>query len=308
VSVQGTPSTILAAAAPGAIPGGAAYEFGASGGAFSLLNQLIATDNAAGDAFGTSTRLDAGRIIVGAPNSATTGAAYIFKIRSESSTAITGIVNDGDFATKSLTGVPYDVFVSVTDGTGGNATPTGSVHVDDSNGGSCDATLSASGDPDGHAVGSCSLTSTFFGTLTMNASYGGDLNFSASSDSVGHDVTGNHLVFNPAPPDVLQGEASSGVIVQLLDGADNLITSDSTTQVTLTVDDSCADPPIVLGTLTLTSGQADFSGVGQKFYTVFTGLSINATPNNAASPATGNINVVANTDILYADGFEDCRL
>jgi len=309
VAIQGSPSTILSAGAPGAVPGGAAYELGSSGGAYSLLNQLVATDNASGDTFGASTRFDSGRIIVGAPNSATTGAAYIFKVKSESLTEFTGIVNDLDFATPSLTGVPYDVFIRVYDNTGGNATPTGSVHIDDSNGGSCDAALSASGAPDGHAVGTCSLTSTFFGNLSVNASYGGDLNFSASSDSVGHDVVGNHLVFNPTPPpDVTQGEAVNGVIVQLLDGANNVITSNSTTQVTLTVDDSCGNTGIVIGTLTLASGQADFTGLGPKFYTVATGLSINATPDDSSSPANGNINVAANADIVFADGFEECRL
>jgi len=33
-----------------------------------------------------------------------------------------------------------------------------------------------------------------------------------------------------------------------------------------------------------------------------------ATPDDASSPASGNINVVLNADILFADGFEDCRL
>jgi len=61
VAIQGSPSTILSAGASGAAPGGAAYEFGSSGGPYSLLNQLVANDNASGDAFGASTRLDAGR-------------------------------------------------------------------------------------------------------------------------------------------------------------------------------------------------------------------------------------------------------
>jgi hypothetical protein len=307
VSIEGTPASYLAAGAPFAnSTAGTAYQYFSSGGAFSLTDQLVATDNAATDNFGSSLSLDSGRILVGAPGkNISVGASYVFKFLAESVTAITGFSTDPD---PSLTGVPYTVTVTVTDGTGGTGTPTGSVHLDDSNGGTCDATLSASGDPDGHAVGSCQLTSSFFGTLTMNASYGGDGSFAPSSASVPHDVTGNHLAFVPSPPpDVLQGNAVAGLTVQVLDGSNALITSDSTTQVTLTVDDSCGNTDSI-GTLTVTNGVADFSGVGPKFYTLATGLSVHAVSSNATTAANDNINVVANTDFVFADGFEDCRL
>ena len=100
----------------------------------------------------------------------------------------------------------------------------------------------------------------------------------------------------------------NGVVVQVLDGANNLISSDSTTQVTLTVDDSCGNTGIVLATLTVTGGSADFSGLGQRFYTVTTGLNIQGVSNDGTSTASSSINVAANPDMIFPDGFEDCRL
>jgi FG-GAP repeat len=312
VSLQGSPFTVLAAGAPQAnSQGGRAFEYGSSGGAFSLLNELLPSDNDPGDVFGSSAKLDAGRVIVGAPAKGP-GAAYIFKVRSASTTTITGIVDDTHFDEDSLTGVPYDVFVSVTDPDVA-ATPTGSVHFDDSNGGSCDAALSES--VLGTATGSCTLTSSFFGSLTMNASYGGDLSFAASSDSVAHTVTGNHFVFDPAPSNVLQGTKETGVVVKLLNGADELI-DDSTTQVTVTANDTCGESGTPIGTLTLTNGMADFSGMGPNFYTVTSNGALNYTAQESpfdamtspASATSGNFDVDADSDIAYADGFEDCRL
>lgn len=308
VSLQGSPITVLAGGAPFANSnGGRAYEFGSTGGAFSLLNELVPTDNAIGDNFGASAQLDAGRIIVGAPfTNLTEGGAYIFKIRSGSTTTITGIVNAGDFATDSLTGVPYDVFVSVVGD--GVTTPTGSVHFDDSNGGACDAPLTE--DTAGTAVGSCSITSNFFGELTLNASFGGDLNFAASSTSAQHKVTGNHFVFDPAPTNVLQGTQETGVVVKLLNGADQVI-DDSTTQVTVSIQDTCGETNII-GTLTLTNGVADFSNLGPKFYTTTTGSALHYTGQEepfvlATSPSSatsGSFDVDANPEFVFYNGFE----
>jgi hypothetical protein len=47
------------------------------------------------------------------------------------------------------------------------------------------------------------ITSNFFGSLTLNASYGGDLNFAASSTS-GTQGYRNHFVFDRLPPNVLR--------------------------------------------------------------------------------------------------------
>ena len=212
--------------------------------------------------------------------------------------------------------MPYTVNVTVTDGSGGTGTPTGSVHLDDSNGGACDALLAPSGAGDGHAAGSCAITSNFFGTLTMNASYGGDASFSASNDSAPHAVTGDHFAFSPStPPNQLEGTETTGVTVQLLDGANNVITSDSTTQVTLIVNDTCGNPDTI-GTVALANGIANFTGIGPKYYTVTSGGALNMNAQQSpfnfltspSSATSGSFDVDANADILHADGFEDCRL
>jgi hypothetical protein len=315
VAIEGTPISVLVASEFLAnAAAGRTFEYGSTGSAYSLLNELVPTPApAAGEIFGSSVAFNAGRALVGSSGgNGNTGEAYVFKLRSESTTGITGIVNPLDLMTDSLTGVPYTVYVSVLDPAVSN-TPQGSVHIDDGNGGSCDASLSE--DQLGLASGSCDLTSSFFGQLTITASFGGDLNLAPSSDSKLHKVTGNHFVFDPnAQTNVVEGETGTGVVVKLLNGADALI-DDSTTQVTVSVQDTCGNPNTV-GTLTLTNGVADFSGIGPKFYTTTTNGALNYTaqespfsPSTSPSSATsGNFDVDANADILFADGFEDCRL
>jgi hypothetical protein len=304
VALQGS---VVAVGAPNANNAGAAsgkaYEFSIAG---APVDTFVATDNAAGDHFGASVSIDGGRAIIGAPfataggGGAADGAAYVFVFQQPSVTSITGFSD-----TPSLTGVPYDVFVHVDHDVGGSGTPTGTVAIDDGNGGTCMATLDGSGD------GSCSLTSTFFGTVSISAIYSGDVAFSSSSDSANHDVTGNHLVFNPAPPpDVLQGEQVNGVVVEVQDGGNNVITSDNTTMVTISVNDTCGNDNVI-ATATVVNGVATFTGVGPKFYTATSGLgdlAISATSDNGTSAVNDNFDVTANVDIVFADGFEDCRL
>ena len=144
----------------------------------------------------------------------------------------------------------------------------------------------------------------------MNASYGGDIAFSASSDSVQHSVTGNHFVFNPVPPpNVLQGDQVSGVVVELHNGADALITSDSTTQVTLSVDDVCGNTDTI-ATQTLAAGVTTFTGVGPRFYAAPTtggAMGIHAAPVIAGpTAANSSIDIIFNAEYIFADGFEDC--
>ncbi|HSC12190.1 MAG TPA: hypothetical protein VLC97_14550 [Rhodanobacteraceae bacterium] len=290
----------LIAGAPGANSNtGAAYEFGGTN--YPLLNQLIpAPSQAAGATFGFSASVNSGRALVGAPTDGAAGSAYVFKFLVPSVTKIVSTSVDPLAAT---TGVPYTVNVKVDHDIGGSGTPTGSVHIDDSAGGSCDAAL------DGTGNGSCDITSNGFGFVTLTATYPGDLTFSPSQDGRQQNVTGNHLVFNPTPPaDVLQGTEFAGT-VEVHNGADLLIASDNTTQVTITVQDSCGDPNTI-GTVTVVNGVATFSGIGQKFYTVSAGLDISAAPQAGSdiALATSNVNVVANSDILFANGYEDCRL
>jgi hypothetical protein len=293
--------TFLTAGAPSANAGaGAAYEYGKSGNSYVLVNNLIASDNATGDSFGTSVAVNSGRALVGAPDAAgTSGAGYVFKFLNASRTVIDGTSDDPN---PSNTGVPYSVNVHVDDNGASVGTPSGTVDVNDGNGGACTVTL----DNTGH--GSCQLTSTFFGALTLNANYNGDFTFSPSTAApLGHTITGNHLVFNPAPPtDVLQGTQFVGT-VEVHDGqpgGGQLISSNSTTQVMITITDSCGTANAI-GPVTVVGGIATFNAIGPRFYTLGTNLSISATSENDAT-ATGNanINVVANPDFIFAGNFE----
>jgi len=301
--------TFLVAGAPFANSnGGKAYEFGLVGGSYSLLNNLIATDNAQGDQFGTSLSVNSSRVAVGAPTgSAGNGLGYVFKFLGSAVVTIPCFSSDPNTCVSqepSLTGVPYTVFVNVVTGDL-PGTPSGTVDLNDSFGGTCTATLDGSGN------GHCTLTSNHFGMLTMLASYNGDSSFAPSSGTRDHTITGNHLAFVPAPANVLQGEQVSGVVVQVLNGANQLITGDSTTQVTLSSTDTCDLLDVnTIATQTVSGGTTTFTGVGPKFYTVTTGgaLVLTATSNNTIVTANSNFDVDPNGDIVFADGFEECRL
>jgi hypothetical protein len=185
VIASGTEFVVGAPHASGGGSGsGKAYLFGNSGGVYSELAFLVATDNAAGDAFGTGVSLDAGRAIVGAPLNASAsiagnGAAYSFIAQIASATSITSISPE-----PSTLNQTYTVSVKVTSSPAGTGTPSGSVSISDGAGSSCTATLNASG------TGSCQLASSSAGTLTVSAIYQGDSIFGASSITATHTVLG----------------------------------------------------------------------------------------------------------------------
>jgi hypothetical protein len=312
VATSGTLAVVGAPLATGAAAGsGKAYEFTATLGIYSQTAALVATNNAAGDNFGTSVALDAGYAVVGAPLATAStgtgnGAAYVFAPPPASiptTTAITSISPE-----PSNINQPYTVNVTVTANIG-VAIPTGSVNVDDGAGGNnCVATLDVTG------AGSCQLNNSASGTLTINATYPGNGPFITSNTSSSHTVIGNHIAFNPSVmPNVLQDDQLNGVSVQVLDGSNALVTSDNATQVTVSIADPCGSlTPISFGTVVVVSGVADFTGVGPHFYTLTTGgaLQLNASSDTSGTTTSGAFDVVANTvdASLFADGFESCRL
>ena len=379
---------------------GKAYLFGPVGGVYQQLDALIASDNAAGDNFGASAALDAGRALVGAPaQSSGNGAGYVFLVAPPTITTITGITPE-----PSVTGQSYAVSVQVTTNPAGSGIPTGSVTVSDGIGSTCTITLDNTG------AGTCSLASSSAGSLTISASYGGTIIFGASSGTATHQVNkaatttaitqdfpdpslvgqtvtmtvsvtpvvpgagtptglvtitddvdlvatctitlslassctlslnalgtsnltatyagdpgfngsvsateshtvtipaGNHLVFvPPSPSDVLRGNQLNGVTVQIQDATNAVVTTDNSTQVTLSV--TACGAPVLFGPVTVTAGIADFTGIGPRFYTVTsTPLLLNADAAGYTTATSGSFNVLANADIVFADGFDGCRL
>lgn len=75
-------------------------------------------------------------------------------------------------------GQPVSVSVNVASQAG---TPAGTVNISSSNGGSCTATLTG-------GSGSCALTPTAAGAITLSAAYAGTAEFFTSSDNVSHTV------------------------------------------------------------------------------------------------------------------------
>lgn len=115
-----------------------------------------------------------------------------------------------DVPDPSTQGAPYTVLVSVA-AVGEGPTPAGDVTVSDGFGKNCDITLNL-------GVGSCELTSTEEGTLTLTAFYHGDANYSASRDSSeDHQVT--YL-----PPAVLFGPDTNPANGSVLTSSINTLT------------------------------------------------------------------------------------
>ena len=115
----------------------------------------------------------------------------------------------------------------------------------------------------------------------------------------------DHLAFTPAPPaSIVQGQALGSVTVTEYDVFGNQVSADNTTQVSL-VAGSCGGT--VLGTQALSGGVVTFN-TAQTFMTVASGVSLSAAAGaNPPSAAAGTFDVTANGDIVFANGFDDCR-
>jgi len=247
---------------------GKAYLFGMVGGAFQQIATLAASDNVAGDNFGASVALDAGRALVGAPvETSGNGAGYVFMVAPPTITAITNIAPE-----PSVVGQSYAVSVQVTTDPAGLGTPTGSVTISDGVGSTCTATLDAAG------TGTCTLASSAAGTLTISASYGGASTFGASSGTETHAVafadsattitqdfpdpstTGQTVSVTVAVAAVAPGAGIPSGPVTITDDLDNTVTC---TIADISVSNSCTLSFNMLGTSNLTAtygGDGGFNG------------------------------------------------
>jgi hypothetical protein len=165
--------------------------------------------------------------------------------------------------------------------------------------------------PDISLANSCTLSFNLLGTSNLTATYGGDPGFNGSVSVLEpHTVTiplGNHLAFVPQQQnDILGGNRLNGVTVQIQDAGNAVVTGDNSTQVTLSV--SACGAPVLFGPVTVTAGIADFTGVGLRFYTIASNLTLNAVATGYTTATSGSFNVLANADLVFADGFDGCRL
>lgn len=214
-------------------------------------------------------------------------------------TAIIAETPDPSFA-----GQNVQVTVSVTPSTSG--TPTGNVMVTDGVV-TCNITLPS-------ATDSCLMVFNVVGTSALVATYAGDANFGGSvSAPVLHTVsapTALHLAFGVEPPaTVLRGTELTGVTVQVLDISNAVVTTDNSTQITLAVPACSGTSLAFIGPVTVVNGIATFTNLPPRFYTLATNLQAGAQSNPAYTPDTSSaFDVIANIDLLFANGFEGCRL
>ncbi|MCL4766174.1 MAG: Ig-like domain repeat protein [Hyphomicrobiaceae bacterium] len=135
---------------------------------------VTATVNASANALSPNTY--AGAISFSSNGGPATRTATLAVTKAQTTTTITSDAPD-----PSVFGEHYPVSVNVLPVAPAAGTPTGTVTVSDDLGNSCPVTLSG-------GAGSCSLPSTQVGTRTLTASYPGDVNFTASSDTESHAI------------------------------------------------------------------------------------------------------------------------
>jgi hypothetical protein len=140
---------------------------------------------------------------------------------------------------------------------------------------------------------------------TLQASAGGK-----SVTSTAFDVTTgteSKLAFVTQPADVEQGTPLGAMSVEIEDGSGNRITSDSSTVVSLSI--SVCGGSVAVGSQTASGGLATFAAPASAFdfYTVASNLQIQASGTGLTAATSQVFNVTANSDMLFADGFDACR-
>ena len=110
------------------------------------------------------------------------------------------------------------------------------------------------------------------------------------------------LVFTTQPADVTQGNVPDSIAVTEEDALGNVVDDNATVDFTV----AACNGTIDVGDVQMVHGVATLNP-SQRFYTAASALQISASiagSNTNSAP----FDVTANTDILFADGLEGCRL
>jgi hypothetical protein len=115
----------------------------------------------------------------------------------------------------------------------------------------------------------------------------------------------DHLVFPQQPANVFRGDRLGATQVAVVDVNGNVITTDSSSQITLAT--AACGGSVTLEQATVSSGVANFpAGASQRFYTLATARQMTATSGSYTGSAT--FNVVTGGELVFADDFDICRL
>ena len=127
----------------------------------------------------------------------------------------------------------------------------------------------------------------------------------SSTISTPFDISGGaaaQLGFLQEPTDVLAGEyVSPAVTVAVQDLGANTVTTDSGTLITVAI--TLCSTPITLSATTDSAGIATFPTL--RLNTIATGDVLSATASGLAGATSASFNVLANTDRVFFDGFDD---
>lgn len=114
----------------------------------------------------------------------------------------------------------------------------------------------------------------------------------------------HHLAVAPVA-NVRQGDRLGSVTVSIVDADGNVITTDSTSQITLTT--TACGSSVTLGQATVVAGVASFpADTSARFYTLASGKALSASSGSLSGSAS--FDVITGGGLIFADGFENCRL
>jgi len=114
--------------------------------------------------------------------------------------------------------------------------------------------------------------------------------------------TGNVLVFMTQPADMPLGMEMGTIVVAEQDGNGNTMADDAT--VNFAISNVCGGT-LDMGSVAMNNGVATLTST-QRFYTVANGMTITAsTPGMSSAGAA--FNVIQNSDLAFASGFDGCR-
>ncbi|MBS0556195.1 MAG: hypothetical protein JSR27_02145 [Proteobacteria bacterium] len=164
------------------------------------------------------------------------------------------------------------------------------------------------------AAGACSISGntvsfTGTGTCLIDADQAGNANYTAATRAQQTLTVGLgtlSLVFTTQPVDIARGTTQGTLAVTEQNQFGYVISSDSSSTVNFSV--VACGGPVSLGSATMSNGVATLSSSAQRFYSTATGVTVGADSSGIGSATSNAFNVIANSDVLFSDGFDGCRL
>lgn len=143
------------------------------------------------------------------------------------------------------------------------------------------------------------------GTCTIDANQAGNGTYRGApqlQQSFAVYGVATQLAFTTQPSNIVQGDALGVVVVAAKDSSGYPVPISATVDFTI----AACGGSFNLGSAGMTNGVASFDS-GQRFYTVVSGQTILASTGSLTGTSS-SFDIAVNSDLVFSDGFETCRL